>query len=434
MTLVKKTFGIFVAAFVIQIAVVALLVGLGYRQSEVQWRQVRTNQAYEAAQALLTGSNEDFTTYYNGPLAVYDTKRELLAGTRGMMGMHGNMGRNMMSQLEPVYSGDVLLGYYMTAEQSFSSDVANRTLLRTMLLVMVVSLLLSLAIALVAALYFSKKVSRPADNMAQSLHLMAEGEIHIPVEPEGSDELVGIATSIESLRQRLVHERTSRAQWSQDIAHDLRTPVASVKAQLEGMMDGILKPEIPRFERTLRELQRMELLIDDLEILMRLESPEAKATRTRIDSTTFIRELKERFEANLLQPQMEIESEIGCEWFFGDEKLMVRALSNLISNALRYGERGTSIVVRIVEGNGSVIISVANQGTVIPQEELPKLTERLYRGEFSRSTQGSGLGLTIVDRIVRLHGGQLEIASDAQQGTRVSMVFPKRQSTIPDSQ
>lgn len=433
MTLVKKTFLVFGVVFIIQLAVVALLVGLGYRQSEDQWQQVRSSQAYSTAKAFLTESEEQGATdSYTGPLAIYDTNRQLLGSSRGW-GMHGNMGRNMMAQMKPIYVDSVLVGYYATGEESFSTDMANKTLLRTMGVVLLLSLFLSLGIALIAALYFSRRVARPADNLARSLHVMTQGDFSVAVKAEGSDELVRIAQSVESLRLRLLHERTVRSQWSQDIAHDLRTPVASVKAQLEGMIDGILTPDVPRFERTMRELKRMEILIDDLEILMRLESPEAEANVESIDCSTLVRELGERFEAQLLRSSMTMDTVIGCDRILADEVLLTRALSNLINNAIRYGRESTSIGLRIFrEGNGTRIV-VHNYGDPIPPQEIPKLTERLYRGEFARATQGSGLGLTIVDRIVQLHNGSLTIESTKEDGTTMTISLPTSSSTIGDA-
>ena len=425
MTLVKKTFLVFGIAFIIQLAVVALLIGIGFHQSEVQWRQVRNSQAYDTARSILTNPNSpiDITTYA-GPLAIYDHNRQLISGSRGM-GMHGNVGRNLIAQMKPVYVDNNLVGFYATGEESFSTDIANQTLLRTMIFVLMISLVLSLGIALIAALYFSRRVSRPADTLAKSLHAMTQGDIATAVRLEGSDELIRIAQSVESLRQRLLHERTIRSQWSQDIAHDLRTPVASVKAQLEGMMDGILKAEPTRFERSLREMKRMEVLINDLEILMRLESTEATATPTVIDSESFARELHERFEPQLIQRSSHLAISILQKQFSGDETLLARAVSNLIANAIRYGDAKEPVTLKIFKDGTDTCIAVHNGGNPIDPQEIPKLTERLYRGEFSRSTQGSGLGLTIADRIAHLHNGSLVIKSSVEEGTTISLVLPQ---------
>ena len=423
MTLVKKTFLLFLIAFIFQISVVALVVGFGLDRSETQWQRVRAHQAYDTAQALLLG--DEIEGGYAGQLAVFSPDGQLLQSSRGM-GMHGNMGRTMMAQMQPIYRNDQLIGYYATGDISFASDSANQTVMSTMLIALVISLVLSLGIALAAALYFSRKVSRPADYLALQLETMTRGDLSQPVSAAGSHELVRIAESVEQLRNKLLHEQTIRAQWSQDIAHDLRTPVASVKAQLEGMRDGILPPDTPRFERTLHELERMEQLIRDLETLIRLEDPGSQAAYERIDVQTFLQELSEQFDAQLVQQQTSLVTHSTVDYLFADEQLLSRAVSNLMSNALRYGSTGTPVTITV----SSQQVAVHNQGNPIPASEIPKLTQRLYRGEYARSTFGSGLGLTIVERIARLHNGSVSITSDVQSGTVVTIHLARQESEI----
>lgn len=426
MTLVRKTFLVFVAAFVIQISVIALLLGFGYRQSESQWRSVRNQQAYDAARYILLGDLAGMeNSEYAGQLMVFDTQRNMIATNRGM-GMRGSMNRVLSAAPQmPVYDQGNLIGYYATGNLTFEEDLANRALLSSMFWVLLASLVLSLVISLLAALYFAKKVSSPADRIARSLGKMTDGDLSDPVEANGSEELVRIAASIESLRRRLVHERTVRSQWSQDVAHDLRTPVASVKAQLEGMGDGILAPTKERFERTGRELERMETLIDDLETLMRLESPEAKLNVEALDAATFANDLAQQFEAQMLLKQLTFSRDVQVTSFAGDRFLLSRAVSNLLSNAVRYTDAGGTVSLRMATEQDGVILSVRNSGKPIPPEELPKVFERLYRGEYARTSAGSGLGLTIVERIVRLHGGNVSITSSAAQGTEVAIRLPR---------
>jgi two-component system sensor histidine kinase BaeS len=425
MTLVRKTFLVFVTAFLVQLAVVALLLGIGYRQSEHQWRSVREQQAHETARSILTGTSATpGMSEYSGQLAVYDTQGTLVVTSRGM-GMRGQMSRNIPAAvLNPVSDAGSVIGYYATGSQVFGDDTANQALLQSMTWVLLASLVFSLGVSLVAAIYFSRRVSGPADGIARALQAMTAGNISDQVTVQGSDELVRIAESIESLRLRLIRERTVRSQWSQDLAHDLRTPVASRKAQIEGMGAGILAPTKERFERTGRELARMEALIDDLEMLMRLESPEARLSPQMIEARPFALETTQRFEAQIKRKGIRIAQDIRIRTFEGDSLLLSRAVSNLLSNAIRHVDEHGCITVSIKNEKGTVVISVHNTGTPIPPEELPKLFERLYRGEYARNSAGSGLGLTIVDRIARLHGGSASITSSPGEGTEARISFP----------
>lgn len=421
MTLVKKTFLLFLAAFMAQLALLALLMGFGYRQAQNQWLSVRQNQAEAAARALLAqGASMGDALDYPGQIAVFDASGQVVATNRGMAGRFG-MARNLMqTERFAVMDGAVVLGYYSTGSEEFNQDLANQALMGSLVVVAAVGLVVSLCVSLLAALYFSRLVSSPADSISKELQRMTDGDMDKPVDAHGSQELVRIATSIETLRKRLAQERTLRTQWSQDLAHDLRTPVSSIKAQLEGLSDGIFQPSQERFEKGLRELHRMEMLINDLEELMRLESPETVVVPQTIETRSFFQHAIERFERIALEKHLSFDLSVETAAFEADEHLFARAFSNVLSNAVSHAEDGSTVKVGAAKHDGRSIVWVNNRGSVIPTDELPKVFDRLYRGEFARTRAGSGLGLTIAQRIARLHGGAIAIESNPEAGTTVT--------------
>ncbi len=425
MTLVKKTFLVFLLAFLVQISLMVVLISFGYRQSESQWQTVRSVQARQAALAVLTGdSSLSDSLDFPGQLAVYDANRILIATNRGM-GARAGVARNLttLTPLPLLVNGKVI-GYYATVESEFGQDSANKALLDTMVLVLLAGIFLSLAISLLAALYFARLVSRPADQMSKALQRMTDGDLSKAVEGSGSEEIVKISRAIESLRTRLLSERTLRTQWAQDLAHDLRTPVSSIKAQLEGMADGILPATQDRFLKSGRELLRMESLINDLEELMRLESPETRILPEPIDAHWFAQSARERFEALILQKPVHFYTNVAIDSFIADEGLLSRAISNILSNAIRHCDAGGAVTLEITGDGKETRLSVHNTGSYIAAEEISKVFERLYRGEFARNSPGSGLGLTIVERIVHLHGGTITVESEQGIGTTFTCVLP----------
>jgi len=424
-TLVKKTFLVFLLAFLVQISLMVVLISFGYRQSESQWQTVRSVQARQAALAVLTGdSSLSDSLDFPGQLAVYDANRILIATNRGM-GARAGVARNLttLTPLPLLVNGKVI-GYYATVESEFGQDSANKALLDTMVLVLLAGIFLSLAISLLAALYFARLVSRPADQMSKALQRMTDGDLSKAVEGSGSEEIVKISRAIESLRTRLLSERTLRTQWAQDLAHDLRTPVSSIKAQLEGMADGILPATQDRFLKSGRELLRMESLINDLEELMRLESPETRILPEPIDAHWFAQSARERFEALILQKPVHFYTNVAIDSFIADEGLLSRAISNILSNAIRHCDAGGAVTLEITGDGKETRLSVHNTGSYIAAEEISKVFERLYRGEFARNSPGSGLGLTIVERIVHLHGGTITVESEQGIGTTFTCVLP----------
>jgi len=276
---------------------------------------------------------------------------------------------------------------------------------------------------------------------------MAEGDLMTRIPEVGVREVAGIAHSANLLARRLEQEQGIRAQWVQDVAHDLRSPVAMIKAQLEAIADGLYQADPQRLGKLLTELGRVEQLISDLDELMRLEAPELQPEIRAFPVDAFLESLQDRFADSLAARNMELQVDNSWERaaITGDENLLYRAVSNLLSNAIRYGgddsggkvrcsvvpiESGqtTSAAGKLLEANANAPtarITVWNDGTPVPPEDLPRVFDRLYRGEYARNTAGCGLGLTIARRIVQLHGGSIRMDSSADAGTTVTIDLPQ---------
>ena len=203
-----------------------------------------------------------------------------------------------------------------------------------------------------------------------------------------------------------------------------------MKAQFEGISDGVLDLSIERIRKNIRELERFENLINDLEELTKLESPEMTLSLQEIEASEFLESIRRRFEDSAITRNIALIINIDTKGFRGDENLLHRAVSNIISNALRHTGRNGSILITLKEGdpdNNSVynekpvVLTVFNTGEPISADEAKVVFERLYRGEKARSSPGSGLGLTIAEKITTLHNGSIRIEGVAGKGTIVEM-------------
>jgi len=356
------------------------------------------------------------------PVFVYDTEGQLIASNRGA----GRRRETEGTARVPVQdSSGELRGYYVTVAAQFHQDEANMALLESLVHASILGGIAALSVALATAFALSRMLAGPARQVAAGIDSLSSGlEDGLDLRaaapkavPEiGTTEIAGIARATNSLVERLRGERRIRAQWSQDLAHDLRSPVASIRAQLEAVADGVYQADAKRIGGTLRELARVEGLIEDLEELMRLEEPELKISLSTIDGPTFLSSLGERFDHEVVKKELKFEVVSQRSEFSADENLMYRAVSNLLSNAIRHTEQGGRVSVKILDRDTSVSLHVANSGTPIPEHDLPHLFDRLYRGEYARNSAGSGLGLTITRRVVLLHGGSIEIESGPERG------------------
>ncbi len=217
------------------------------------------------------------------------------------------------------------------------------------------------------------------------------------------------------LQEKLADEERLRGQWTADVAHDLRTPLAALRSQLEAMTDGVLPVTPDRLQRASAELSRVEALVTDLGELSRIESPGMRPVFADVDAGRFLSELCQRFqfEAGKRGIAFACASDPGLV-FSADSHLLHRAATNVLQNAFQHVPERGRVAVSIGAGGPQVAIRIENTGS-IPEEEIPLVFDRLHRGEHSRHSPGSGLGLTIAKAVMELHGGSI---TDRELGRR----------------
>ncbi|ADN03079.1 sensor histidine kinase [Spirochaeta thermophila] len=263
--------------------------------------------------------------------------------------------------------------------------------------------------------------ARTARRMAEGLVRLARGERGVVFPDASIEELSAIGRAAVSLQEQLLREERLRAQWSQDVAHDLRTPIAALRAQLEGMRDGVLQVSGERVSLVLDELARIEALIEDLALLTRVEDPARRGLREEVALGRVAAEVVERL--RMLGEGREVEVSVEDEGVvLGEGDLLVRMVENLVRNGFQHASGEGPVRVRVERAGAEVVLQVENPGR-IGEEELPLVFERLYRGERGRHSRGSGLGLAIVRAVVEGHGGRVEAAS-AEGWVRFTVRLP----------
>jgi two-component system sensor histidine kinase BaeS len=421
-----RTLLTFLAALLITVAVVGGVAIWGFGRSLREWSRTRGQQAATLARQILLGGSEAAETAVpeDTPLFVYDAQGTLVFSNRG--GGGARRGAPAGADLTPVTEDSRLLGYYRTGKAQFRSDAANDRFYQSMRQTTIWGLGLALLISIPFALFFSRNLARPAIRAARGLDRIAAGALQTQVPERGAEEIARIARSANRLARQLEREQGLRRQWVQDIAHDLRTPISALGAQLEGMRDGVLELSADRIEKNVREVARLDALVSDLEELMRLESPEMVLSPGEVDAAAFSEEIRERFSGAVEQKGISCTSHSELAGFRGDETLLLRAVSNLFSNAVRHADLHGTIELSIRREGEWIVIGVANTGEQIPPEELDRVFDRLYRGEYARHTPGSGLGLTIARRIAELHGGTARVRNRPESGVLVELILPVR--------
>jgi two-component system sensor histidine kinase BaeS len=344
----------------------------------------------------------------------------------------GGLARNFLArhaaEATPVElrDGDRVIGSVAAGVLSFADESAGRTFLNTLAIVGGIGAAVSFLLAVAVAFLFSSRLSRHAAGLAAGLERIAAGERGVRFEGGGARELDLIGASAGVLQEKLAEEERLRGQWTADVAHDLRTPLAALRSQLEAMTDGVLPVTPERLSRASTELSRVEALVADLGELSRIESPGMKPVFTDVEAGRFLVDLCERFQLEAGKRGIEVAcaSEPGMV-FRADSHLLHRAATNVLQNAFQHVRDGGRVAVSIAGGGEGrqVVIRIENTGS-IPEEEIPLVFDRLHRGEHSRHTPGSGLGLTIAKAVMELHGGSIRIGNSGSGAVVVEMSLP----------
>jgi len=208
-----------------------------------------------------------------------------------------------------------------------------------------------------------------------------------------------------------VREQALRRRWAEDIAHDLKTPLAGLRVQLDGLADGVLEPNQDRLRLLLGEVDRLEALTGDLLVLSKLESPELRLVRRRF-----------RLE-ELTVPLRELRWSAYDGEFSADPDLLHRALANLLSNAVGHASGPGDLEAEWSADPWGFRAVITNPGQLSP-EDLAYLFQRLHRGEASRTGRGNGLGLAIAQTIAQLHGGTLTLRNAGPARVEARLVLP----------
>ncbi len=311
-------------------------------------------------------------------------------------------------------------------------------------------LLIFLPLALLVAVGGGLLLFRSIVRRIQALETLAtrvsEGDLTARVAPGRPDELGRLGKrlnhmtgSLAEARDRLQAVDSQRRRLLGDISHELATPLTSIR----GYTETLLNPDVPVTETeraryldsVLAEAHRMDLLIQDLLDLARLESGAVTMECERLDLAALagntLDRLAPRFEAAGLQlvwaPRTRT-AEVE-----GDGRRLEQVLDNLLANALRYVPSGGRVEVRVDTDpvGGTVSLSVADDGPGIPEAELPLVFDRFYRADPARVAGGTGLGLAIVREIARAHGGEITAHANPPRGVLFRLVLPDHAGSTP---
>jgi two-component system heavy metal sensor histidine kinase CusS len=245
-------------------------------------------------------------------------------------------------------------------------------------------------------------------------------------------EIQPLAVAFDDMLTRLENSFARLSQFSADLAHELRTPIANILGEGQVALTRMRSAEEYReiIESSVAECERLSGIVENLLFLARAEAADGHIQRMLFDAKAEVAKITAFYEPVAEDQQITI----GCEGdgnVYADPMLFARAINNLLENAVRYTRAGGSILISIATYGTESQISVQDTGCGIAAEHLPHVFNRFYRADSSRSSEGAGLGLALVKSIVDLHGGSVRVSSEVNRGTTVTVTFPNKPGFEP---
>lgn len=270
---------------------------------------------------------------------------------------------------------------------------------------------------------------RPIRKITREIRAIRSSQLHVRLHPADVPmELAELATSFNDMIGRLEDSFSKLSHFSGDIAHELRTPVTNLVTQTEVALGQARSADEYReiLYSNLEEFDRMGRMIGDMLFLAQTENDPGNLHLSDIDFAELIRGLFDYFEALAEDAGIELRLEGEAQPVRADKEMILRALSNLLSNAIRYTSRGSSVTVSLTQDERWTRIKVENPGQKIPEQYLPKLFDRFFRVDPARqrNSAGAGLGLAIVKSIAQAHGGAVSVTSD-DTATKFDLTLPR---------
>jgi two-component system sensor histidine kinase BaeS len=335
----------------------------------------------------------------------------------------------------PIRRGRSVVGYLALAPMEGLESEADRAFIARQSGVIALTGLCGLAFALVLSWLLARRWFKPIDALTQAAQDVARGRLSTRVAVHGSDELALLGKTFNDMAQRLDKVEASRRAWLADAAHELRTPLAAMRAEIEALQDGVRTFDERTALRMHRQVIRLGQLVDDLRSSMR--EPQNDLLTTAVFPLTLLKEAldhtRDRFAQRGIAVDREAIDRIAASAqpvIDGDAHRLHQVFMNLLENTLAYTDAGGRLRIDVtIEGawtGNCLTLLFDDSAPGVSEEEIPRLFDRLFRGETSRSRAlgGSGLGLSICRATIEAHGGSIEAAPSPLGGMRMTITLP----------
>lgn len=291
----------------------------------------------------------------------------------------------------------------------------------------------ALVISVVAGFVFSRTLTKPIRSISSTAQRIKEGDLTARTGVRGPDDIGQLGETFDEMAESIEKDRELEKRLTADVAHELRTPLMSILATVEAMEDEVMPCDQEHLALVDGETKRLSRLVDSMLRLSRLENGSVRMHFGPIDAVDFIRGIASSHLALLAESGLELtfENRTGQGAFTVelDRDTITQAVTNLLSNAMRYTPAPGKVTIWIDGDTDEVRIGVSDTGIGISKENLSRVFGRFWRAEESRNRAkgGLGVGLAVTKEIVDNHHGHVEVASEVGVGTTFTIVIPREQ-------
>ncbi|WP_257135413.1 sensor histidine kinase [Streptomyces sp. rh207] len=290
---------------------------------------------------------------------------------------------------------------------------------------------LVLALTVGASVFAGARLVRPLHALTGAAQRMRDGEQPESVPVSGDDEVGRLAAAFNDMSAHRARLEEQRKAMVSDVAHELRTPLSNIRGWLEAAQDGLADPDPAFVSSLLEEAVLLQHIIDDLQDLAAADAGVLRLHPESVEIRELLSQVAAAHQARAENAgvTLAVTATAPGPALLADPVRLRQAVGNLVSNAVRHTSEGGRVTLRAYareEGDGTVLVEVTDTGSGIPSDDLPRVFDRFWRAEKSRSrrTGGSGLGLAIVRKLVEAHGGTVDATSVEGEGSTFVLRLP----------
>jgi two-component system, OmpR family, sensor histidine kinase BaeS len=297
-------------------------------------------------------------------------------------------------------------------------------------------LAVSALLASVVSFFMTRQIVAPVKKMEVASRRITEGRYQERLETNAPGEIGDLAHSFNGMAEALESVELKRAELIGNVAHEFRTPLSGLRGYIEGYRDNVFNPDEVTLGACLKQLSRLEHLIDDLSLLSKVEAGIEMVAPQPVFAYKLLGHIKDSFTPSFANKGVDLQLIKNLRedvQVFADPNRTLQILSNLVSNAPYYTPIGGRVALWLDVAEGKLVFHVQDTGQGISEEDLPHVFTRFFRSDKARSERGSGIGLTIARYFVEAQRGEVKVESKVGEGSHFYFSLPLLPHTFPQA-